>query len=128
MIKLWNNSQVELLKQLNPSLGENRLPDEVINSVADTINILGKHYGDKRHPEEDLGGYLCIQIEGMIKDCQEYYNLLSEYGMTTDMNEFTEPIMVHNDTNLNPEQNYQWYIQLFIISSDFTLTIIFKDK
>ncbi|NLK73717.1 MAG: hypothetical protein GX288_00305 [Clostridiales bacterium] len=117
MIKLWNGSQVDILKQVNPLMGVNQLPEEVINEVEETINILDRHYGDNRHPEKDLGGYLCIQPNGLIGDCQEYYELLDMYGTTSDMAEFKESIIVHRDSDI--EEAEEWYIQLFIISNDY---------
>ncbi|NLZ82491.1 MAG: hypothetical protein GX915_02370 [Clostridiales bacterium] len=126
MIKLWNSSQVDILKQVNPFMGIYQLPEEVISEVEETINILDSHYGDNRHPEKDLGGFLCIQPNGLIVDCQEYYELLAKYGTTSDMAEFKEPIIIHRDSNI--EDTEEWYIQLFIISSDYTLTFVFKKK
>lgn len=126
MIKLWNGSQVDILKQVNPLMGVNQLPEEVISEVEETINILDRYYGDKRDPEKDLGGYLCIKPNGLIGDFQEYYELLGKYGTTSDMAEFKEPIIVHRDSNI--EEAEEWYIQVFIISSDYTLTFVFKEK
>ena len=126
MIRLWNGSQVDLLRQVNHFMGINQLPEEVISEVEETINILDKHYGDNRDPEKDLGGYLCIQPNGLIVDCKEYYELLGKYGTSVEMAEYKEPIIVHRDSNI--EEASEWYIQLFIISNDYTLTFVFKEK
>ncbi len=126
MIKIWNKSQVNLLKQINPFLGKHELPAKVMESISDTINILAKHYGDNRHPDSDLGGYLCIQPVGLVNESMEYAELLSRYGVSSDMAEFTEPI--ERDKDIKSNDKYQWYNQVFILSSDYTLTLIYKDR
>ena len=127
MIKLWNSSQVNLLKQLNPLLVDRKLPEEIICAVKDTIDILDQFYGSDRDPDKELGGYICIQENGIISESEDYNKLLAKYGTSVEMAEFTEPIKIHSDESDKLKQEYQWYLQVYILSSDFTLTIIYKD-
>jgi len=127
MIKLWNGSQLKLLEQMNPLFGDVKLPQEVIAAVKDMIEILDQNYGPNRHPEEDLGGYVCILEKGTIGESEDYNNLLAEYSTSVDMAEFTDLIIVPKDKTDKEESNYQWYLQGYVLSSDFTLTILYKD-
>jgi len=39
----------------------NNLPVEVIEKVVEITTILDKNYGETRHTEHDLGGYILIE-------------------------------------------------------------------
>ncbi|SHI41529.1 hypothetical protein [Parasporobacterium paucivorans] len=127
MIKLWNGSQVDLLEQVNPLFGGRIIPREVIAAAKETIGILDEYYGSDRDPEEDLGGYVCICEQGIISESEEYKSLLAKYGTSVEMAEFTEPILVPKNKAEQSGRECQWYRQLFILSSDFAVTMIYKD-
>lgn len=127
MIKIWNGSQVNLLEQINPLLGDEKLPLEVIMTVKDMVEILDQNYGDGRHPEIDLGGSVCILEQGTISECNDYANLLDKYKTSVDMSEFTDLIEINTGDQVKSEVRYGWYLQVYILSSDYTLSIIYKD-
>lgn len=125
MIKIWNSNQLDLLEQKNQSLSDDKIPEEVIATVRNTLSILDDAYGRNRDPEKDLGGFVCIYEKEIISKCKEYRSLLDKYGTSVEMAEVIQPIIVKENSREN--QRYCWYYQLFILSSDYTLTIVYKD-
>jgi hypothetical protein len=125
MIKIWTGKQVDLLEQKNQYLVEGRIPKEVITTARDIIQILDESYGSNRDPDSDLGGYVCIFDEYIIGECNDYKKLLGKYGLSVETAEFTEPIMTSE--SYRRDTNYQWYQQVFIVSSDFAVCVIYKD-
>lgn len=121
MLKIWTSSQVNLLEQVNSKLTINKIPNDVIDVIKFTVLTLDKNYGCERNPDKDLGGYICIMLDETIRESPDYCSLLSNYKLTDDMAELTDSIYVEDDIT------HTWFIQLFILSSDYALTIIYKD-
>lgn len=125
MIKIWTSKQVDILEEKNHDLVEDKVPEEVITAVRNTIQILDDSYGSNRDPDSDLGGYVCIFDNDVIGEFNDYQKLLYKYGLSVDMAEFTETIMTNGSYGNNA--SYQWYQQVFIVSSDFAVCAIYKD-
>lgn len=125
MIKIWTSKQIDLLEKKNQCLAEGKIPKEVITAARDTIQILDGSYGSNRDPDSDLGGYVCIFDKDIISECDDYQKLLDKYHISVELAEFTDQIMT--DLSCPENASYQWYQQVFIVSSDFAVCAIYKD-
>jgi hypothetical protein len=124
MIKIWTEQQVDFLEE-NQLIYNGKIPEEVILALRNTVSILDEAYGRDRDPDQDLGGYACIIDDKVIGECKEYQDLLIKYGLSEDIAEFTDPIMTKDNGLEN--NRYQWYMRLFVLSSDYSIMIIYKD-
>jgi hypothetical protein len=90
-----------------------KYPEEVVDNVNNTINILGESYGFNRKLTDD-GGYVCI-IED-IKEI-EYLKLNILKGL---VEEFSD--VVHED------ETSIYSSTLYLLSSDYSVTVISKNE
>lgn len=127
MIKLWNSQQGELLEEINEYLLL-KLPSKVIQEAKALVGILDEFYGASRHPEYDLGGKVYILEKGTRNDSVEYKELLQAHNTTEEMTEYTDIITEETTCVVDVEKTYIWYTQLFILSSDYSIAIIYKDE
>ena len=104
MINVFKKEDLNLLS---------KYPEEVVNNVNNTINILGESYGFNRKLTDD-GGYVCI-----IEDIKEIEYLKSNIlkGL---VEEFSD--IIHED-----EDNI-YSSSLYILSSDYIITVISKNE
>jgi hypothetical protein len=89
-------------------------PIEVINRIAETIDILDDSYGRSRNVDNDLGGYVLIVeniVDMEILKQDKLQGLIEEY---TDMIECKEGV------------NYT--SSLFLLSSDFSIVVITTEE
>ncbi len=105
MIKIFSKEQ--LGKVMN-------YPVEVINSMAETIEILDDNYGANRNVDNDLGGYVLIvenivDIEILKQD--ELQGIIPEY---TDLTECKEGV--------------NWTSSLFLLSSDYSIIVVCTEE
>lgn len=104
MLNLWKKEDLNLLS---------KYPNEVIENVDNSINILDENYGYNRKLTDD-GGYVCI-IEG-IKEV-EYVKLNVLKGL---VEEFSD-IVYKDETNT-------YSSTLYILSSDYSVNVISKNE
>lgn len=96
-------------------MAPNNLPVEVVAKVVEIATILDENYGETRHTEHDLGGYILIaevreDIE-TIKKLIDFQDTLPEYVDLIQISCASEN-----------EENYT--SSLIIISSDFSISLI----
>ena len=93
----------------------NNLPVEVVAKVVEIATILDENYGETRHTEHDLGGYILIaEVQddiGTIKKLIDFQDTLPEYVDLIQISCASEN-----------EENYT--SSLMIISSDFSISLI----
>ena len=104
MIKLWKKEDLNLLSEY---------PKEVVENVDNSINILDESYGYNRKLTDDCG-YVCI-----IEDIKEVENLKSNIlkGL---VEEFSD-VLHQDETNT-------YSSTLYILSSDYSITVITKNE
>ena len=104
MINLWKKEDLKVLSEY---------PKEVVENVDNIINILDENYGFNRKLTDD-GGYVCI-----VEDIKEIENLKSNIfkGLEAEFSDviYEDEINMYNST-------------LYILSSDYSLTIISKNE
>ncbi|CEK30020.1 hypothetical protein JGS6364_06661 [[Clostridium] sordellii] len=104
MINLWKKEDLKVLSEY---------PKEVVENVDNIINILDENYGCNRKLTDD-DGYVCI-IED-IKDVEHLKpNILK--GVEAEFSDviYEDEVNIYNST-------------LYIISSDYSLTVISKNE
>ena len=104
MIKLWKKEDLNLLSEY---------PKEVVENVDNSINILDESYGYNRKLTDD-GGYVCI-----IEDIIEVENLKSNILIGL-VEEFR--YVIYED------KNNIYSSTLYILSSDYSITVITKNE
>lgn len=104
MINLWKKEDLNVLSEY---------PKEVVKNVDNVINILDENYGCNRKLTDD-GGYVCI-----IEDIKEVEDLKSNIlkGLEAEFSDviYEDEINMYNST-------------LYILSSDYSLTVISKNE
>lgn len=108
MKKLWKLEQLEELKS--------KYAKEVLQSIEKVITVIDENYGDSesRKVDADLGGYvIIIGNEEEVKSIQS--NILK--GIIP---EFTDEIRSDDGT--------KYYSSLFLLSSDYAVTIYSNKK
>ena len=104
MINLWKKEDLNVLSEY---------PKEIVENVDNIINILDENYGFNRKLTDD-GGYVCI-VEGI----KEVENLKSNIlkGLEAEFSDviYEDEVNIYNST-------------LYIISSDYSVTVISKNE
>lgn len=118
MVKLfWTETQLEELEEY---FVVNHIPISVQENILSTIKILDDNYGVGRTLEAD-GGYIAVLISDNRNDVlDEYKKLLDRYHMTTEWREFQDVI--------GENSSKKYYSDLYIINSEYTLTIIWCEE
>lgn len=103
MKKLWKLEQLEELKS--------QYTKEVLQSIEEVITVLNENYGDSesRNVDEDLGGYV------ILIDDEEEVKLIQSEILKDVIPEFTDEIKSDDGT--------KYYASLFLLSSDYAVTI-----
>ena len=115
VLKYWTKTDQERLLH---DQKEYKLPQKVVTVIANTLGILDRNYGAERSIEED-GGYLAI-ITGTEDDKQkEYQQLLNQHHIKREETEFEDVVCEGEDGNL-------WRAELYIVSSDYGVTILYE--
>lgn len=91
------------------------LPQNIIEAIKEDVTILDEYYGSNRDIDKDLGGYVVVveaeeDIEELQKEKLKIYTEIAEY---VDKLEF---------------EGEEWVKALFVLSSDFSIVVIGKDK
>ena len=104
MINLFKKEDLKLLL---------KYPNEVVENIENVIDILDENYGCNRKLTDD-GGYVCI-----IEDIKEVENLKSNIlkGL---VEEFSD-VLHQDETNT-------YSSTLYILSSDYSITVITKNE
>jgi hypothetical protein len=122
--KIVNRFDVECLLQ---SINHEKVMEEVtagcrekvMDVIQQTISIFDEYYGEKRHPERDLGGYLLYLPT--LQDTKLFYDkILKHYNLDVVYAEIDEEIAVSD--------NIKFRQQTFLLSSDYGLVIVFPKQ
>ncbi len=118
--KIVNKFDVDCLEK-SITMGKlmNDIPTEVkkkvMGAIREIISILDEYYGEARHPDSDLGGFLIFlpaeqDTEMFYDKIMKHYNLDMEYAESVDV--------VADDGNIKFIQ------QTYILSSDFSIILV----
>lgn len=122
--KIVNRFDVECLLQ---SINHKKVMEEVatecreivMDVIQQTISIFDEYYGEERHPERDLGGYLFFL--STLQDTELFYDkILNHYNLDVEYAEIDEEIAVSD--------NIKFRQQTFLLSSDYGLVIVFPKQ
>lgn len=103
---LMNDIQVEVKKK-------------VMGAIRETVSILDEYYGESRHPESDLGGFLIFLPT--LQDTEMFYDeILKHYSLDVTYTEVDEELAVSG--------NIKFRQQTFLLSSDYGLVIVYPEQ
>ncbi|MBS6500432.1 MAG: hypothetical protein KH415_02135 [Clostridium sp.] len=105
MKKIYKESQL---------LELNNLPEGVIESISETIDILNESYGEERDIEVDLGGYVVIAENIFVIETLKRGKL---QGLIP---EYTDVIECKGGVN--------WTSSLFLLSSDYAIVVVATEE
>jgi hypothetical protein len=122
--KIVNKFDVECLEQsvnqgkvMEGVSSESR--EKVMEAIRQTISIFDKYYGEQRHPESDLGGYLMFLPT--LQDTELFYvKILNHYHLSVECAEVTEEVATSG--------NLKFIQQTFLLSSDYGIVILYPEK
>jgi hypothetical protein len=93
--------------------------EKVMEAIRKTINIFDEYYGEQRHPESDLGGYLMFLTT--LQDTELFYEkILMHYHLSAECAEVTEEITTSGNLKLIQ--------QTFLLSSDYGIVILYPEQ
>ncbi len=101
MKKIFKKEQIEVL---------NSYSQEVVEVIAETIEVLDENYGEKRDVDKDLGG--CVLIAENIVDIK----ILKQDKLQGLVPEYTDLIKCKEGVN--------WTSSLFLLSSDYSIVVV----
>ncbi len=108
-VKLW---KLEQLKELPPGV-----PEAVKSRAREIIETLNRHYGEDRHVDEDLGGYLALFPD--TYQMKDHEALLDRHRLGRQEPEYRKPLC--------QDGSMIWIEELFLCGSDYSLVIVRTD-
>lgn len=116
--RIWTRSQCVKISELKKKY---RLPEKVVAEIYRVINILDGCYGFNRNVDKEDGGYvfLILPEQGEKLDLL-YLEVLKKHHLDKEDAEFKD--IIYDDEML------QWHSDLFLVSSDYMLNIIYYTK
>ncbi|SEV93628.1 hypothetical protein [[Clostridium] fimetarium] len=127
--KIVNHFDIECLEDFNQyQLLKTNVIDEkdklrnfanVIENAKSTIETFDDNYGATRHPGADLGGY--VLIFPTIEHTELFLEkIMGQYSLQPECVEFQDI--------LEQDGKMEWVMQIYILSSDYCLVLIFPRK
>lgn len=89
-------------------------PKEVVEVIAETIEILDENYGEERDVDKDLGGYVLI-VESIVD-----IEVLKQRMLKDSVVEYTDLIECSEGVNYTSS--------LFLLSSDYAVVVITTEE
>lgn len=116
--RIWTRSQDTKISELQKKY---RLPEMVVAEIYRAVDILDKYYGLERDVDKDDGGYvfLILPEQGERLDLL-YLEMLKKHHLDKEDAEFKD--IIYDDEIL------QWHSDLYLVSSDYMLNIIYYTK
>lgn len=114
----WTEAQMTELEEVQKTYS---VPQEVILNIQNTLKILDRYYGAERNVYHEDGGFVLLVIpesEGEVK--KEYTDLMEKYNLNEDEAEFQDLLCSDEIT--------VWHSDLFIVSNDYGITIVYNEK
>lgn len=113
----WTESQKPRLMEVQENY---QLPEAVVQEICKVLKILDTNYGKKREVFDSDGGYVFLILPDTNETEKVYSELLNKYKLNREEAEFKDLIC--------QDKIYIWYSNLFILSNDFGITIIYPVK
>lgn len=93
--------------------------ERVMGAIRETVSIYDEYYGESRHSERDLGGFLMFLPT--LQDKELFYGkILKHYNLDVAYSEVDEEIAVSD--------NLKFRQQTFLLSSDYGLVIVYPEQ
>ncbi len=93
--------------------------EKVMGAIRETVSIFDDYYGESRHPESDLGGFLMFLPT--VQDTEMFYDkILNHYCLKVAYAEIDEEIAVSGKIKFRQ--------QTFLLSSDFGIVIVYPEQ
>lgn len=113
--RIWTRAQYGKLSELQKKY---RIPDEVIAEIHRVVDILDISYGFDRDVDRDDGGYVFLILPKSEEELTSLYvEILKKYHLREDDAEFKD--LIYDDGKI------RWYSDLFLVSSDYGITIVY---
>ena len=94
------------------------LPENVLASLHDKVEVLDKCYGETRNLLKDLGGY-CVIVSGTEDWAELYQTVIDKHYIQEELYEYRE---VHTDGSCC------WIEELYVTSSDYSIVIFYSSE
>lgn len=117
ILRYWMKSDE---KRLLKDMIEYEIPKAVVCLISNTLNILDQNYGADRKIEDD-GGYIAVIINKNCVIIDEYQKLLDKHNLKREYAEFEDIIC-------KDQKGREWKADLYIVSSDYGVTIIYINE
>lgn len=111
----WTESQKPRLMEVQENY---QLPEAVVQEICKVLEILDTNYGKEREIFESDGGYVFLILADTEETKKLYSELLNKYKLNREEAEFKDLIC--------QDKMYTWHSDLFILSNDFGITIIYR--
>ena len=117
--KIWKVAQMQNLLCLQEKYN---IPQEVIGTVEQLVEILDKEYGLGRDVDSDDGGYLLLLLPDSDTDDTDilYHRLLEVYGLRYGTVETESVICIYD--------GLEWYMELYLATNNYGITVIYPKQ
>ena len=117
--KIWKAAQMQNLLCLQEKYN---IPQEVIGTVEQLVEILDKEYGLGRDVDSDDGGYLLLLLPDSDTDDTDilYHRLLEVYGLRYGTVETESVICIYD--------GLEWYMELYLTTNNYGITVIYPKQ
>lgn len=113
----WTSTQIE---EIHAFCKLYKFPEEVQEGIISLVQVMDRYYGIGRDMDDDGGCVAVITCEEENEIKQEYEEILQKYHIRIDEREFRD-ILCTDDEG-------EYYSDLYIVTNDFGVTIIWYHK